>query len=238
MAESAYSRGSESICTDPLEERVSSALVGDTMTPIVVMARCAAFITLFVLLGIPASYAQQAAEPAARVKSLYTTLLETMKDAQRLGVEGRYTKLAPAIGATFDLPAMARIAVGGAWTTLAPEQQAAIIASFSRMTIATYARRFDGYGGERFDVDPASVERGADRIVHTRLVQKNGEAVVLDYLLRAVGGDWKIVDVYLSGTISELATRRSEFAAILKSGGADALARTLRERGDKLLAGG
>ena len=42
----------------------------------------------------------------------------------------------------------------------------------------------------------------------------------------------------LSGTISELATRRSEFASILKSGGPDALVKTLRDRGEKLLAGG
>lgn len=180
----------------------------------------------------------QSGDPAARVKSFYSTLLETMKEAKTLGVEGRYKKLAPAVTAAYDLPAMTRIAVGPTWTTLTPEQQAAITSAFSRMTIATYARRFDGYDGERFEVDPKVVERGADRIVNTRLVPKNGEAVSLNYLLRNAGGDWKIVDVYLSGTISELATRRAEFSSILKSGGADALATTLRGRGDKLLAGG
>jgi phospholipid transport system substrate-binding protein len=73
--------------------------------------------------------------------------------------------------------------------------------------------------------------------VNTRLIQNTGAPVVLNYLMRSSGGDWKIVDVYLNGTISELATRRSEFAAILKSGGADALIKTLRARSDKLLAG-
>jgi phospholipid transport system substrate-binding protein len=63
-----------------------------------------------------------------------------------------------------------------------------------------------------------------------------GEAVTLNYLLRSSGGDWKIVDVYLSGTISELAARRSEFSAILKSGGPDALTKTLQVRADKLLS--
>jgi phospholipid transport system substrate-binding protein len=189
------------------------------------------------LLWAPPSLAQTG-DPVARVKSFYATLLETMKEAKRLGIEGRYKKLVPVINATFDLPAMTRIAVGPTWTSLTPEQQAAIIAAFSRMTAATYASRFDGYDGERFEVDPKVVERGADRIVNTRIIQSNGEPVSLNYLLRGSGGDWKIVDVYLSGTISELATRRSEFASILKSGGADALIKTLRARADKLLAGG
>jgi phospholipid transport system substrate-binding protein len=193
--------------------------------------------TLLLSFATSAAFAQQTAEPAARVKSFYATLLETMKEAKRLGVEGRYKKLAPAIAAAFDLPAMTRIAVGPTWTTLSPEQQGAIVSAFTRMTSATYASRFDGYDGERFVVDPKVAERGADRVVNTRLIPGSGEPVVLNYLVRSSGGDWRIVDVYLSGTISELATRRSEFASILKSGGADALIKTLRERGDKLLAG-
>jgi phospholipid transport system substrate-binding protein len=194
-------------------------------------------VAVMMFVWAPQSYGQTG-DPVARVKSFYATLLETMKEAKRLGIEGRYKKLAPVITATFDLPAMTRIAVGPAWTSLTPEEQAAITSAFSRMTIATYASRFDGYDGERFEVDPKVVERGADRIVNTRLIPKTGDAVSLSYLLRSSGGDWKIVDVYLSGTISELATRRSEFAALLKSGGAEALQRSLRARADKLLSGG
>jgi phospholipid transport system substrate-binding protein len=195
-------------------------------------------VAIAMALAMSPAFAQQAGDPVARVKSFYATLLETMKEAKRLGIEGRYKKLAPAINATFDLPAMTRIAVGSTWTTLNPEQQAALVAAFTRMTTATYASRFDGYDGERFEVDPKPTERGADRVVNTRIILGSGEPVALNYLVRSSGADWRIVDVYLSGTISELATRRSEFASILKSGGADALVKSLRERGDKLLAGG
>ena len=41
----------------------------------------------------------------------------------------------------------------------------------------------------------------------------------------------------VNGAISELASRRSEFGAILKSGGPDALVNLLMRQGDKLLAG-
>ena len=71
--------------------------------------------------------------------------------------------------------------------------------------------------------------------MRTKLLQSNGEPITLNYLMRDSGGSWKVVDVYLTGTISELATRRSEFAALLKSGGPNTLIESLRQKTDKLM---
>jgi phospholipid transport system substrate-binding protein len=172
---------------------------------------------------------------AARVRTFYSSLLATMKQADRLGVQGRYDKLGPVIRATFDLAAMTRIAVGPDWNSIPPGQQSELIENFSRMTIATYASRFDGYSGEQFDVEPTSDARNTGRIVRTRLIPSSGDPVTLNYLMRGTDDTWRIVDVYLTGTISELATRRSEFVAILKTGGPDALIESLRQQGTKLL---
>ena len=183
-----------------------------------------------------AAAAESKADPAtARIRIFYDVLVDTMKHAKALGIRGRYDKLAPAVRAAYDLPAMTRIAVGPSWPSIPAGQQAALLDGFADMTIATYANRFDGYSGERFEVDPVPEPRGADRIVRTKVIKSNGEPVTLNYLMRGSGEDWKIVDVYLSGTISELATRRSEFGAILKSGGPQALIEALRERSEKLL---
>ena len=48
---------------------------------------------------------------------------------------------------------------------------------------------------------------------------------------------WKAVDVYLTGTISEIATRRSEFNSILDSGGPQALIQSLRQQTERMLKG-
>jgi phospholipid transport system substrate-binding protein len=173
---------------------------------------------------------------AARIQGFYDVLLETMKHARALGVKGRYEKLAPVVRTIYDLPAMTRIAVGPEWNKLTPEQQAALIEQFSRMSIATYASRFDGYDGERFEVDPTTEARNANRIVRTRILQKDKEPTAINYLCHETPEGWKAIDVYLSGTISELATRRSEFAAILRKDGAQALIETLRSRANKMLA--
>ena len=201
-----------------------------------VLAGAAAFC---LLLGTPA-LAEEAASPesiaAKSIEEYYATLLATMKKAKELGIKGRYAQLDPAIRKTFDLPAMTRISIGPAWTGFTAEQQQNLVDAFSKMTVATYANRFDGYGGEKFEVDPKVETRGNDRIVKTKMVQTADEPVTLNYLMRRSGEDWKVVDVYLSGTISELATRRSEFSALIKAGGADALLANLKQRTEELLS--
>jgi phospholipid transport system substrate-binding protein len=177
-------------------------------------------------------------DPAASsITSLYGSLLDTMKQAKQLGVKGRFQKLSPVLAKTYDLNAMSRIAVGPSWSTLTPEQQAGITSAFTRMTVATYASRFDGFSGEQFQILETVDRPNGDKIVKTQIIKSDGGAVPLNYLMRKSGSDWKIVDIYLDGTISELANRRAEFGVILKSGGPDALVSSLTKQGDKLLTG-
>jgi phospholipid transport system substrate-binding protein len=54
--------------------------------------------------------------------------------------------------------------------------------------------------------------------------------VQLDYVMRAGADGWRIIDVLLNGTISEMAERRSEFSAALRDGGAAGLISLLRQK--------
>ena len=96
---------------------------------------------------------------------------------------------------------------------------------------ATWADRFDSFSGEHLDVIGAQSCTGRI-LVHTRIVKASGEPVTIDYLMRQNGNAWQIADVYLAGTISELATLRSEFSAILRSQGTDALIAQLNQRAE------
>ena len=91
------------------------------------------------------------------------------------------------------------------------------------MTIAQYAHNFDGFSGQRFTVVPQVVTRGMDKVVRTSLLTPGSEAEPLNYRLRENAGQWKIIDVYYRSDISQLSTRRSDFASVLASGGAPAL---------------
>ncbi|MGH6982647.1 MAG: ABC transporter substrate-binding protein [Stellaceae bacterium] len=167
----------------------------------------------------------------AIVSAFYDTLLQAMKGGKQLGFAGRRDLLAPAVTRAFDLPLMTRITVGPQWAKTSADDRQKLVSAFSDYSIATYANRFDDYSGEKFDVSPqAAPSTGGDVIVHTKLVPGSGDPIELDYLMRQTSGTWKIVDVYLSGTISQLAAQRSEFTAVLRRGGAAALIQSLHEK--------
>jgi len=178
--------------------------------------------------GGRAARAAEALDPAA-------ARINGMKHAQDLGVQGRYEKLAPAVRETFDSATMTRVAAGASWNKIPPDKQQALIEAFERMTTASYASQFAAYSGQQFTVEPKATPRNADVIVRSRLVPANGDPVTFNYLMRGSGADWKIEDVYLDGTISQLAVRRSEFSAILASDGPDGLLSKLKAQSDGLL---
>ena len=175
-----------------------------------------------------------AGSPTDTIKTFYDTLLSVMQQAKTLGLQGRYEKLDPAIHKAFNLPLMTRLSVGPDWQKLSPDEQKKLIAAFSDLSVSTYAARFDGYSGEHFEVDPNTTQSPSGVIVNTKLVQPKDEPVQLNYLLRDGDQGWQILDVFLKGTVSELATRRSEFSSVLRRDGADALVHLIQARADVL----
>ena len=96
--------------------------------------------------------AAQTSPPREVVERLHASLLEVMRHADELGYEGRYRQLAPVLEASYDFPFMTRIAIGTSWRDMTAEQRDDLVALFTEMSIASYAARFDGYGGEAFEV--------------------------------------------------------------------------------------
>lgn len=194
------------------------------------------FAAFLLLIGTAASAATP--DPAAeRIQSFYTVLLDTMKRGPELGMQGRYHALEPAVDATFDIPSMIQFIVGADWANISQQDRTALIASFRRMTIANYAANFTKFGGEQFNVDPNVQQRGPDKLVQTTLVPVGDKPVPLIYRMRESSGSWKIIDVYLDGYVSVLATRRSDFAATLSSGGAPALITRINQLSANVLNG-
>ena len=167
------------------------------------------------------------------VQGLYEVLLSTMKNGRILGQSGRFTQLDPVIRRSFDIASMARLSVGPSWAGLSEAQRQQMTESFGRYISAIYADRFDSYAGQKLEVTgeqpaPSGV------MVKSQIIKANGEPVKVDYMMRRNGEGWLISDIYLDGAISEVATRRSEFAAILRSDGIDGLIAALNRKADIL----
>ena len=194
-------------------------------------------LALSLILGMFAgSTAALAANPQDSVRGFYDTLLTTMKSGPTLGQSGRYARLAPVVDQVFDIPSMTRLAIGPTWAALPPARQQQLVDAFRHYVAATYADRFDCYSGQRLQV---TGERpyNADVIVQTKIVKSDGDTTTLDYLMHQNQGSWQISDVYLDGTISQLAIQRSEFYSILRREGIDGLVMALNRKVDLLEKG-
>jgi len=185
------------------------------------------------VLGMLPLRAQAPSDAVVKIRTYYQELMPTIQQAGRLSVRERDRRFTPAISSAFDLATMARLAVGPAWKTFSAAQQAAVQDAFARFIIADYAHQIKDYSGESFVVDPQTTpeSRGGGEIVKTKLLQPSGRTVSINYLVRR----GRVIDVYLNGTISDLATRRDEFSSIIASGGADGLIKRLQDRTEALL---
>jgi phospholipid transport system substrate-binding protein len=206
-----------------------------------VKSTSAAICALMLLMAAPAGAAQSSGDTPAPVEAMQQTpvqvveglcsaLIDVMQHADQLGYDGRYARLDPVIRRVFDLPTMTKIVAGASWSGWTDDQRAAVSEAFSKFVVSTYARRFDGYSGETFVTDN-SLPLANGMLVMTRLVQKTAPAVTLNYLVRQrPGAPWQIVDVFLTGSISELATRRSEFSAVIDRDGYQGLLDALKAK--------
>ena len=155
------------------------------------------------------------AGPQQAIKRLDGALLAAMKQAKKLGYEGRYRRLAPVIGQVFNFPGIAALTMGSYWTTLSAAQQQEFIATLRDYTIATYASRFDGYSGERFAVKSAQPLQPNVMVVYSTLREADGKVHNFDYLMQPVAGEWRIVNVVADG-VSDLALKQAEFTHLMK----------------------
>ena len=171
--------------------------------------------------------------PTDVIRHFYAQLLDVMQHATTLGARGRYQKLEPIVLRMFDVPYMARLSIGPSWAKLMTDQKRRVAQAYGRYLTALYATRFDGYSGERFEVlGEQQIKHGT--MIKSRIVKSNGEPVSINFMMHDNDIAWQARDVYLDSAISEVATRRSEFAALLRNSGIDALIASLNKKADDL----
>lgn len=190
-------------------------------------------LTAMFLLAPSAGWAQSS--PSDIVTAFHESLLGVMKEAKTLGVKGRFEKLASPLKQNFHFRLMTQVAAGSYWRKSGPAQIDRLVDAFARLSISTYASRFDGYSGQSFETEGEKPGPQKTILVKTRIIDPGSDPVDLTYVTRKIKGEWRIIDVLLDVGISELAVRRSEYRRVLKTGGIDGLIDTLNRKADQLL---
>jgi phospholipid transport system substrate-binding protein len=131
-----------------------------------------------------------AAEPATAntakqvVDEFQAVLIDTMKQGQQLGYQGRYDKLYPAITRSHDLTKIARIVIGKEWDTLTEKQQSELVDVFIRLSVASYAHNFKSFAGESFRFESEEQTSRGGIVVHTSLLIPDSKPVRFYYMLK------------------------------------------------------
>ena len=174
-----------------------------------------------VLLCLPAAAAFPAAEqpgPVDTVDGFHKTLIQAL---QAPSFEQRVEILTPAVDRRFNLQTIARISLGRHWRSLSADQQTRVIEALRMLVITTYADRFDRWNNQQFTT-LGTRDMPRDRVrVNTQLATDD-ETVSLDYQLQLTGGEWRIYDIVAEG-VSDLALKRSSYAALFDAGGLEAV---------------
>jgi len=190
------------------------------------------FIAIFSAFWILAGSAVQAGDKPATsvVEDLHKSLLTMMKKADVLGFEGRREFMEPVVARSFNMQLIAAMASGKNWDKFDDRQKQELIDALKRLSVATYAARFDGYSGEEFQI---IAEKPMDQglvFVNTELYTSDGGVIALNYLMHPGKAGWRIVDVYFLGAYSELGMRRSEYAAVYARDGFDGLITSIEQK--------
>ena len=188
------------------------------------------FMLLFLVINMVEPSPSISAHPAIDVvENLHKTLLIVMKEGNQIGYQGRYDQLAPVIKGSFDMPFIAKTVLGRYWETMDSEQKSKFVETFSKLSIATYAANFDSYSGERFKTVSEKEASGGRILVQSQLIKSDGGQVQLDYLLHRTDGQWRMINVIAEG-VSDLALKRADYSAFLKSKRFEALLEKLNEK--------
>ena len=129
---------------------------------------------------------------------------------------------------------MLSMIIGNQWKNVSNKKRKEIINIFEEYIAKNYVRRFSKMKDFSF-IENKEQNVGKFVMVRSNLVIGKKEKVSISYLLSNDQNKWKIFDVLLAGSVSEIATKKSEFKSFIKGGNIDPLIDALKKKNNDLI---
>ena len=168
-------------------------------------------------------------EPTQTISKLHQGLKNI--SGQNAGIYNTTKKL---ITETYDTEKMLKMIIGDSWKNLNKEIKKEIINVFEEYIAKNYIKRFSKIKNLQF----SSLEEkkiGNYKTVKSNLILDNDEKISINYLLSPKRQEWKIFDVLLAGSVSEIATKKSEFKSFIVEGNINPLIDALKKKNKTLI---
>ena len=122
---------------------------------------------------------------------------------------------------------MLKMIIGAGWKNQENEKKKELILVFKKYISKNYLKRFSKINDVSFSNEKKEKISSDFFLVRSNLIIKQ-EKISIDYLLHLKDNTWKIFDVLLDGSVSEVATKKSEFRIYIKEKKIDELIEALK----------
>lgn len=133
---------------------------------------------------------------------------------------------------TYDAKKMGKMIINNNWKSLSSYEQKEFVEVFEKFIAVNYLRRFSKI--KRVDFKTQNIKKINEnfRLVNISMTLNTSEKIELGYLLHYTKNNWLIFDVLVDGSISEIATRKSDFNNIINDQGFKKFISILKEKNE------
>ncbi len=193
------------------------------------------FITLIAALS---AFGGISAAPAVDAKAFIEGLSKTVINALANGAKQkeRAKLFAELFEKSVDMEGVGKFVLGRYYRLATPEQLVRYNSLFQDFVVLTYAQRLGDYAGQSMTIKNA-IPDGDQFIVASAIERADGPPIIVDWRVKQVGPELRIVDVTIEG-VSMAQSQREDFASVIQAGGGtvEALIKKLTEQNAKLRA--
>ncbi len=138
------------------------------------------------------------------------------------------------INETYNTEEMLNMIIGDSWRNVDNQTKKKMINVFEEYIAKNYIKRFSKIKYPKFsNLEEKKV--GKYKMIKSHLILSKDEKVSINYLLSLKNETWKIFDVLLAGSVSEIATKKSEFKSFIKDGNINPLIEALSKKNKILI---
>jgi len=190
-----------------------------------------AFAAGVTLLAAAAMAATPGEEARQLVRSTADDVIAVLAE-KGLNPEQKREKITVIVEKSFDFMTLCKLVMARHWAKLTPEQQQQFAVEFKQHLTITYGKNVENYRNEKVVITGDREEARGDWTVKSIIERPTAENVKVDYRLRRIDGQWRMIDMIVEN-VSLVANFRSQFQDIITKSGPAKVIDLLREKNAK-----
>lgn len=183
----------------------------------------------FGLVAASTRVAPAADTPPQVVRKLTDAVIAVLQE-KSMSADAKRDKIRNIVVDYIDFPTMSRLVLARNWSGLNEGQKKSFIEEFKQHLSVTYGKNVESYNNEKVQITGDRDESRGDWTVQTKILRPEGGGdILVDYRLRQVSGEWKVIDLVIE-RVSLVSNFRSQFQDVMANGGIDRLLKLLHEK--------